>query len=373
MSTVTTVTNPPERLPAAPPLPAAQRQLSYVPQSFSSSTTTAASNPFATANTDVFFARNHADTDTNSAVPPERAGLFGAFAGFMDKKLVRYAGYFNEIAASLGHSYHPKKHYNPNQWWKNTNPNWFKGLNAATWVYAGLDVFAKAGEAYKRTKADPNSDQSATSAAVRTGVDRALFQTAATIILPVKIIGKLQKMIDKGLKGKVSAKALGHAKFFGTFLPIPLIAAFVDGGTNMLMDMTVRPLLGTPKHIIDTHGKPGHGGKNHGNIGAAPPTPAPASSLTENRSGNDASMLPTLEGPVLHPTPDMTLDFSVANKPLPVPDTSQPVVIAPPPKPQHTRSIMHPFAPNGTNFLSGDAPSPHYMRANIKFNQFAFE
>ncbi len=357
MSPVTTVTNPLERPPAAPP--ARQPQPATLPISFAGNT----ANPFAATGNDTFFS-SQTSTDSSN-VPPERAGLFGAFAGLMDKHLVRYVGYANEVAASLAHSYHPKKHYNPNQWWKQGNPNWFKGLNAATWVYAGLDVFAKAGEAYKRTKADPNSDKSATGMALRTGVDRAIFQTAATVVIPVKIIGKMQKIIDKSLRGKVSAKALAHTKFFGTFLPIPLIAAFVDGGTNMLMDMTIRPLLGTPKHIIDTHGKPDHHARHHAAVHNAVTTPnnkkPPASSPfvnTTNRTSHPSTVVALPSGQ--HPQADTPA------APLP-PVTTQPV-------PQHhTRSLLHPFAPVATNFLSGDTASPHFMRANIKFNQFAFE
>lgn len=186
----------------------------------------------------------------------ERKSLFDHFAAFMNLGLVRYLGYFNEIAAAVAESFHPEKKLNPNKWNTKGYPTWFKALNATTWAYVGLDVLAKAGEAYKQAKNDDDPTTNPVTMWVKTALDRGIFQAAATIVIPVKIIHGIQHAMDKSLKGKMSHVGLRNLKLAASILPIPLIAAFVDYGVNAVLDRTLRPLLGLPKHVMETHGKP---------------------------------------------------------------------------------------------------------------------
>lgn len=181
---------------------------------------------------------------------------FDHFADFMNIGLVRYLGYANEAAAAAASSFYPEKGLDPNKWYTKGNPGWFKGLNATTWIYAGLDVIAKAGEAYKKARDDGDKATNPFAAWLKTGLDRAVFQAAATIYIPVKVIHMLQHGMDAALSGKMTPKSLRMLKFVTSMGLVPVIAAFVDGGTNLVMDKTIRPLLGLPKHIVETHGKP---------------------------------------------------------------------------------------------------------------------
>lgn len=181
---------------------------------------------------------------------------FDHFADFMNIGLVRYLGYANEAAAATASSFFPEKNLDPNKWYTKGNPGWFKALNATTWAYAGLDVVAKAGEAYKKARDDGDKATNPITAWVKTAFDRAIFQIAATIVIPVKVIHMLQHGMDAALSGKMTPKSLRTLKFVTSMGLVPVIAAFVDGGTNLVLDKTLRPLLGLPKHIVETHGKP---------------------------------------------------------------------------------------------------------------------
>lgn len=117
-----------------------------------------------------------------------------------------------------------------------------------------MDVIDKGRKTYLKETTDIKNNDSALAKTAKVSVDCLLWQTFASVLVPGFTINRICKFSSILLHKTDIKKVKKSSKILTTLIglaSIPLIIHPIDHGCHVVMDKTVRPLLGIEPHLND--------------------------------------------------------------------------------------------------------------------------
>ena len=129
----------------------------------------------------------------------------------------------------------------------------YLGTYGVSSLYVLGDAIHKGTQAFERSKASSRSDLSTAVHVGNAVVDTALWQSAASVVIPGIVINRIVYFTTIAVK-RLPSKGGVFGKWAGTaagLCAIPLIIHPIDSGVDYVMDGTYRPFVGNVIKRVD--------------------------------------------------------------------------------------------------------------------------